>query len=258
MFVDSHCHLDRLDLSPFSGDFRHFLDQAAAAGVDRMLCVSINLTDYPSMRTLVRGQAGIDVSVGVHPNETCAMEPTVAELIELARDPEVVALGETGLDYFRDRCDVEVQEERFRRHIRAAIAVGKPLIVHSRNAREDTVRVLREERAGAVGGVFHCFTEDWAIAQQALALNFLISFSGVVTFKNAASLHQVAREVPADGYLIETDSPYLAPMPMRGKPNYPHFVRYVAEALARLRDTDVAAIARQSSANYHRLFRSGS
>lgn len=254
MFIDSHCHLDRLDLSPFSGDFGQFMEEVEACALDRMLCVSINLTDYPAMRRLVHGQSRIDVSVGVHPNETCVREPTVEELAELARDPAVVALGETGLDYFRDRCQADVQEERFRRHIRAAIDVGKPLIVHSRNAREDTLRVLREERAASVGGVFHCFTEDWETARRALTLNFLISFSGVVTFKSATLLQQVARQVPADGYLIETDSPYLAPVPMRGKPNYPSYVRYVAEALAGLRGTDMVAIARESSANYHRLF----
>lgn len=254
MFIDSHCHLDRLDLSPFGGDFSTFIGEVEAAGLDRMLCVSINLTDYQPMRRLVRGHQTIDVSVGVHPNEDPATEPSVSDLVELARDPAVVAVGETGLDHFRDGCDAEVQEARFRRHIRAAIEVGKPLIVHSRDARDDTLRVLREEGAEAVGGVFHCFTEDWDTARRALDLNFLISFSGVVTFKSATALQEVARQVPADGYLIETDSPYLAPVPLRGKPNYPHYVRHVAEVLANLRGVAVHRIAEESSANYRRLF----
>lgn len=254
MFIDSHCHLDRLDFTPFSGDFAKFMAEAERCSIDRMLCVSVNLSDYPSMRHLVDRNSRIDISVGVHPNEDCAAEPATVELVDLARDPAVVAIGETGLDYFRDTCDAGVQQERFRRHIRAALEIRKPLIIHSRNAPDDTLRLLAEERADRIGGVFHCFTEDWATARRALDLNFMISFSGIVTFKTATAVQDVARKVPGDRYLIETDSPYLAPVPLRGKPNYPHYVRYVADFLAVLRATNVTKVAEESSANYLRLF----
>jgi TatD DNase family protein len=254
VFIDSHCHLDRIDLTPYGGEFARYLDEAGQSGLGRMLCVSINLSDYPAMRALVAQHPGIDVSVGVHPNETDGAEPTVDELVNLAQDDSVVALGETGLDYFREACHQETQQERFRRHIQAAVEVGKPLIVHTRNASEDTLRILREEGARRVGGVFHCFTEDWEIAQQALDLDFLISFSGVVTFRSAVVLQLVAQRIAHDRYLIETDSPYLAPVPFRGKPNYPHYVRQVAEAVAKLRNVELDEVEEDSSANYRRLF----
>lgn len=254
MFIDSHCHLDRIDLAPYAGNFSRYLEEAARSGLERMLCVSINLGDYPAMRALIEGSPGIDASVGIHPNETCDAETSVEELAALARDPAVVAVGETGLDYFRDSLNPTIQEQRFRLHIRAALAVGKPLIVHSRSAADETLRVLREEGAGRVGGVFHCFTEDWDTAKRAMDINFLISFSGVVTFKSAVELQSVAERVPADSYLIETDSPYLAPVPLRGKTNYPHYVMHVASALARLRCTDIERIGEESAANYFRLF----
>ena len=222
--------------------------------IDRMLCVCISLSDYPFMRDLVEPQTRIDVSVGVHPNEQCAVEPTAEELVRLGGDGRVIAIGETGLDYHRGGYDAMAQQERFRQHIRAARRLGKPLIVHSRNARADTLRVLAEENAEDVGGVFHCFTEDWRTACGALNLNFFISFSGVVTFKNAATLQDVARRVPSGRYLIETDSPYLAPVPMRGKPNYPFYVRHVAEFVAGLRGTTLSRVAEESAANYFGLF----
>lgn len=254
MFIDSHCHLDRLDLTPFSGDFSAFLAETRRSGIDRMLCVGISLNGYPAMRALIGDDAGIDVSVGVHPNEDCAVEAATGELVDLARDSAVVAVGETGLDYFHQSCAAEVQQQRFRRHIRAAREIRKPLIIHSRNAPGDTLRLLAEEGAEEVGGVFHCFTEDWPTARRALDMNFMISFSGIVTFKSATTLQDVARKVPADRYLIETDSPYLAPIPRRGKPNYPHYVRYVAEALAVFRGSSVTQVADESSRNYSQLF----
>jgi TatD DNase family protein len=257
MMVDSHCHLDRVDLAPYAGDFAAMLDAARAAGVDRMLCVSIDLESYPDMLAQVEPHADVSVSVGVHPNDRDREEPTVARLVELSRHPKNVAIGETGLDYYRGEGDMEWQRERFRVHIRAARETGKPLIIHTRAAREDTIDILHAEQAAEVGGVMHCFTETWDMAQAALAMNFYISFSGIVTFKNAADLREVARRVPLDRLLIETDSPYLAPVPHRGKPNEPRHVVHVAETIAELRGMSTEALARVSSENYHRLFGGG-
>lgn len=254
MFVDSHCHLDRLDLAPFGGRFVDLMQRAEAAGVERMLCVSINLDDYVPMRRLVEASARVDLSVGVHPNEVLATEPVAAALCELGGAPRVVAIGETGLDYHWRDCPAATQQQRFREHIRAARRLGKPLIVHCREAAADTVRILREEEAGDVGGVFHCFTGDWDEARAALDCNFHVSFSGIVTFKSARALQDVAQRVPSSRYLIETDAPYLAPVPMRGKPNYPYYVGHVAECLAALRTVSVAQVAEESAANYYRLF----
>jgi TatD DNase family protein len=193
----------------------------------------------------------------VHPNERDRAEPTIARLVELAAHPSNVAIGETGLDYFREDGDMEWQRERFRTHVRAAREVGKPLIIHTRDARDDTIRILRDEGAADVGGVMHCFTETWEMAQAALALNFFISFSGIVTFKSADALRDVAAKVPLERLLIETDSPYLAPVPFRGKPNEPRYVGRVAELIASLRGLSVDAVARQSAENYFRLFGRG-
>jgi TatD DNase family protein len=258
MLIDSHCHLDRLDLSPFDNDFSRFMQDAVGQGVSHCLCVAIDLESYGDMRNLVDGYENISVSIGVHPNERSGHEPSVGELAELAREVKVVAIGETGLDYFRSSGEMGWQHERFRRHIRAAKLAGKPLIVHTRDAREDTLRILREEGAEQVGGVFHCFTEDWETAKRALDLNFYISFSGIVTFKTAIQIQEAARKVPEDRLLIETDSPYLAPVPYRGKPNYPFYVIHVAEFLAKLRDIPLAQIAEASTANFYRLFRTAS
>ncbi len=254
MLIDSHCHLDRLDLKPYGGDFRHFVTATQALGIAHMLCVSISMEKWPAMMELVDGQPNISASVGVHPNEHDCHEPGVAELVEKAGHPQVVAIGETGLDYFRSEGDLQWQHERFRSHIRAAKQIGKPLIIHTRDAREDTLRILREEGADEVGGVLHCFTEDWETARRALDLNFHISFSGIVTFKNAAQIQEAARKVPEDRYLVETDSPYLAPIPHRGKPNYPHHVRHVAQFVADLRAIPLGTVAEQSSRNYWALF----
>lgn len=254
MFVDSHCHLDRVDLTPYEGDFGRMLEANRAEGVDHMLCVSIDLESYPAMREQVEPHPGVSVSVGVHPCDHDRREPSVAELVELAADPRNVAIGETGLDYFRAEGDLEWQRERFRTHIRAARETGKPLIIHTREAREDTLRILEEENAAEVGGVMHCFTETWEMAEAAMAMGFYISFSGIVTFKNAESLREVARRVPLERMLIETDSPYLAPVPFRGKPNEPRHVARVAETIAGLRDLSVEALAEVTTENFYRLF----
>lgn len=254
MLVDSHCHLDRVDLGPYDGDFGAMLSSARTAGVAHMLCVSIDLESYPDMLRLVEPFADVSTSVGVHPNERDRTEPSVERLVELAAHPSNVAIGETGLDYYREDGDMGWQQARFRTHIRAARAVGKPLIIHTRDARDDTLRILRDERAAEVGGVMHCFTETWEMAEAALAMNFYISFSGIVTFKSADALREVAAKVPLDRLLIETDSPYLAPVPFRGKPNEPRYVGKVAECIAALRGLAAADVARLSSENYFRLF----
>ena len=254
MLIDSHCHLDRVDLNPYGGDFKRFVDETHAQGIDHMLCVSITLEKWTGMMALLEGCGGISASVGVHPNEQHCQEPTVEDLIERSAHPQIVAIGETGLDYFRSEGDLTWQHERFRTHIRAAKAVGKPLIIHTREAREDTLRILREEGAAEVGGVLHCFTEDWETARQAIDLNFLISFSGIVTFRNAEQIQHAARLVPADRYLVETDSPYLAPIPHRGKPNYPHHVRHVAQFVADLRGIALETLAEETTRNYWGLF----
>lgn len=253
--VDSHCHLDRVDLSRHQDSFGNLVAATLAGGVEHMLCVSIDLENYPAMLQLVEGYPTISVSVGVHPNDKDRREPTVEDLVALAAHPQNVAIGETGLDYFYVKEDQEWQQERFRIHIRAARACGKPLIIHTRDAREDTIRILREENAQEVGGVMHCFTENWAMAEQALELGFYISFSGIVTFKNAAELRDVATRVPLDRMLIETDSPYLAPVPFRGKPNEPCYVSYVAETIAGLRGLSAEQLAEQTAENFYRLFK---
>jgi TatD DNase family protein len=234
------------------------MEATAGAGVSHMLCVAIDLDRYPAMRALVDCYPNVAVSVGVHPNEGCdgtpVPEPSVEALVGLAEDPRNVAIGETGLDYHYGQGDLEWQRRRFRNHIAAARACGKPLIIHSRDAREDTIRILREEGAEAVGGVLHCFTETWEMASQGLDLGFYVSFSGIVTFKNAGALREVARQVPLDRLLIETDSPYLAPVPYRGKPNEPRLVPHVADCIAELRGIPVNELAATTSANYFRLF----
>jgi len=254
MYIDSHCHLDRVDLAPYGGRFSGMIQASRDEGVSQMLCVSIDLESYPDMLTLVDRYEDILISVGVHPCDHDRREPSVEELVELARHPRNVAIGETGLDYFRAEGDLEWQRDRFRTHIRAARKAAKPLIIHTREAREDTIRLLRDEGASEVGGVMHCFTETWDMAQAALEMGFYISFSGIVTFKNAEELREVARQVPLERILIETDSPYLAPVPFRGKPNEPRYVSRVAEKVAELKETGVDEIARVTSENFHRLF----
>lgn len=254
MFIDSHCHLDRIDLKPYHNDFNAFVEDARSKQIEHMLCIGIDLESYPDMFALVEPYSDISLSVGVHPNVTDGREPTIDELLQLGQHERVIAIGETGLDYFRSEGDLEWQHQRFRNHIQVAKTLNKPLIIHTREAGHDSLDVLREQGADQIGGIIHCFTEDWAYAEKALELNFYISFSGIVTFKNAQAIKEVAQKVPADRFLIETDSPYLAPMPHRGKPNYPTYVRYVAEHIAELRGCSVEEVAALSRDNFHRLF----
>lgn len=253
MLVDSHCHLDRLKLEDET--FDDVLSEAREADVQQMLCVSINLERFPAMMDLIAPYPQILASVGVHPDSEEGEDPDEDRLSALADDARIVAVGETGLDYFRIEGDTSWQRERFRRHIRAARAVNKPLIVHTRAAKADTLRVMKEENAQEVGGVLHCFTEDWAMAKAAMEMNFYVSFSGIVTFKNAVELKEVAKQVPADRLLVETDSPYLAPVPKRGKSNRPAYVRYVAEYLAELRGESFEALAASTTRNFKELFK---
>ena len=254
MLIDSHCHLDRIDLEPYQNDFACFMYEAETKQIERLLCIAIDLESYQSMLDLVSGFQQISVTVGVHPNVKDCKDPGVDELIALGRSDKVIGIGETGLDYFRSEGDLGWQHQRFRNHISAAKKLKKPLIIHTREAKDDTLRILKEEDASEAGGVIHCFTEDWEFAQKALDLNFYISFSGIVTFKNATAIKEAAKKVPADRFLIETDSPYLAPVPFRGRPNYPTYVRYVAEQIAELRGTSVNKVAEQSTKNFSDLF----
>ncbi len=254
MLVDSHCHLDLLCKDATA--LPELLDAAGGQGVEHLLCVSVSLERFAAMMQLIMPYPQISASVGVHPDGTDVEEPTVAQLCALADQERIVAVGETGLDYFRSEGDVEWQRERFRRHIRAAREIKKPLIVHTRAAREDTLKILAEENAAETGGVLHCFTEDWEMAKAAMEMNFYISFSGIVTFKNARELQTVARQLPLERMLVETDSPYLAPVPKRGKTNQPAYVRYVAEFIAELRDTSLAGVAAATTDNFYSLFRS--
>lgn len=252
--IDSHCHLDRLDLNPYDNKLTNALNYANEAGVGHMLCVSINMENFNSVLATAKEYDFVSASVGVHPNESDGHDPSVEELITLADDKDIVAIGETGLDYFRSEGDLSWQQDRFRRHITASKETKKPLIIHMRDATEDTLRILKEEKADEVGGVMHCFVEDWEVAQKALDLNFVISFSGIVTFKNAKDLQLVAKNVPQDKMLIETDSPYLAPVPYRGKSNQPAYVVHVAEKIAELRDIEIDEVAVLTTKNYFKLF----
>jgi TatD DNase family protein len=255
MLIDSHCHLDRIDLSPYENDFSRFMDEAANKQIEHLLCIAIDLEAYPAMLALVDSFSQISVTAGVHPNTRDCHDPDVNELVSLGQNDRVIGIGETGLDYFRSEGDLEWQHRRFRNHIHAAKILKKPLIIHTRDAGEDTLRILAEENAGEVGGVIHCFTEDWAFAQKAMDLNFYISFSGIVTFNNAKEIKDTAKKIPADRFLIETDSPYLAPVPFRGKPNYPTYVRHVAEHIADLRGVSINKIADLSTENFYTLFK---
>jgi TatD DNase family protein len=249
--VDSHCHLDFPELA---GDVPAVLQDMRAHDVSHALCVSVTLEDFPRVRALAESHDNLFASVGTHPDYEDHVVLQEA-LVALANHPKVVAIGETGLDYYRLKGDLEWQRERFRTHIRAAREAGKPLIIHTRAAAADTIRIMQEERADEIGGVMHCFTETWETAQAAIALGFHISFSGIVTFKNATAIKEVARQVPLERLLVETDAPYLAPVPYRGKTNRPGWVRYVAEEIARLRSVSSDAIAQATTSNFFRLFR---
>ncbi|MBT4837690.1 MAG: TatD family hydrolase [Methylococcales bacterium] len=254
MIIDSHCHLDRVNLEKFDNQLSNLLQQASDANVKHMLCVSINLEDYDAMLSLVEPFPQISVSVGVHPTESNCKEPNVELLIELSQHEKNVAIGETGLDYHYDDNPIKQQHERLVTHIEAAKQIQKPLIIHTREAAKDTIALLKSENARDASGVIHCFTEDWAFAKAALDLNFYISFSGIVTFKNALKIKEVAKKVPDDRFLVETDSPYLAPVPFRGKPNYPLYVPHVVEHIATLRQQSIETISQQSTMNFCNLF----
>jgi len=250
--VDSHCHLDFPD---FEGKMAEIREEMRANGVTHALCISVNFAGFPKVLALAEAYDNFFASVGVHPDHEDRTEVDPARLVELARHPRIVAIGETGLDYYRVSGDLVWQRERFRAHIRAARECRKPLVIHTRQAAEDTLTIMREERAAEVGGVMHCFTESRAMAEVAIALGFHISFSGIVTFKNAGALKDVARWVPLERLLVETDSPYLAPVPHRGKTNRPALVRHVAEEVARLRGISLEDLATASTRNFFRLFK---
>ncbi|MDP1929823.1 MAG: TatD family hydrolase [Thiobacillus sp.] len=251
MYIDSHCHINFPDLA---GKLPAVLDLMAANQVSHALCISVELEKFPEIRSLAEAYPNVYASVGVHPDHEDCTEPTVEELVALADHPKVVAIGETGLDYFRLTGDLEWQRERFRTHIHAARACHKPLVIHTRAAADDTLRIMREEHAAEAGGVMHCFTESLAVAEAAIDLGFYISFSGIVTFKNAAALREVAAAIPLERMLIETDSPYLAPVPHRGQTNQPGYVKHVAEEIARVRGTTPEAIGKATTQNFFRLF----
>ncbi|HEX7636566.1 MAG TPA: TatD family hydrolase [Noviherbaspirillum sp.] len=256
MYIDSHCHIDFPELE---ARLPEIFSKMADNQVSHALCVSVDLPDFPRVLGIAEKYPNIYASVGVHPDYEETQEPTVDELVRLLQHPKVVAIGETGLDYYRLQGDLEWQRERFRTHIRASRATGKPLIIHTRSASEDTIRIMREEGAGTdaggVGGVMHCFTESLEVAEAAMELGFYISFSGIVTFKSAKELQAVARAVPLERMLIETDSPYLAPVPHRGKMNEPGLVRHVAEFLSTLKDIPLERLAQQTTDNFFNLFK---
>lgn len=249
--IDSHCHIPLLSEEMAVDEI---LNNAKENDVSHMLCVAIDLEDSPKIIDLARKHENVSASVGIHPNTELKQKATIEDIISLASNDEVVAIGETGLDYFRSEGDLEWQRDRFRTHISAAKELDKPLIIHTREAKDDVIRILKEEGADEVGGVMHCFVEDWETAQAAIDLNFLISFSGIVTFKNAKELQQVAKQTPLDKMLVETDSPYLAPVPFRGKTNQPAYVKHVAEFIAELKDIEFEEVAEQTSNNYYKLF----
>ncbi|GAB2891783.1 TatD family hydrolase [Uliginosibacterium flavum] len=252
MFVDSHCHIDFEDLAA-QGEV--LFERMAAAQVSHAVCIGVSLENFPRVLALAESHANVFASVGVHPEHSEGEDPDVARLLELAAHPKVIAIGETGLDYYWHKDQPEWQRERFRTHIRAARECGKPLVIHTRDSAADVLRLMREENAGEVGGVMHCFTETLEVAQAAIEQGFYISFSGIVTFKSANQLKEVAAAIPLEHILIETDSPYLAPVPYRGKLNEPSYVPHVAVEVARLRGISVEEVAAATTANFFRLFR---
>ena len=257
VLVDSHCHINTLDLTEFDNNMDVVMNQAHANGVEHLLCVCVEPNDLPALYDLAEKYSNISISVGVHPNTVLSDELDAQQLVKLAQHPSCIAIGETGLDYYRTETPEAraIQHQRFREHIRASIVSGKPLIIHTRQSAEDTLRLMEEEKASDIGGVMHCFSENWEIAQRALDLNFYISFSGILTFKNATILHEVAKKVPLNRILIETDSPYLAPVPFRGKQNHPALVKHVALALSELRQVDFNVIAAETTQNFYECFR---
>ena len=254
MFVDSHCHLDRIKLNDFENDFTHLIKRCEQDGIEHMLCVSIDLDTWPAMRELVADYPQISLSAGVHPMATAEQKLDTDTLDRLAQDEKVIAIGETGLDYYYHKGDKQWQQQRFSEHVQCAVANNKPVIIHTRDAGDDTLAILREQNAASCRGIIHCFTETMEFAMQAIDLGFMISFSGIVTFNNADALREVAASIPEDRLLIETDSPYLAPVPHRGKQNWPSLVGHVAAKIADVRNTSTEHIAEISRNNFYRLF----
>jgi len=252
MLVDSHCHLNFPELLQNLPAIKQAMQENK---VGHALCISVTLPDFPQVLALAESNDNFYASVGVHPDYENIEEPTVDGLLALANHPKVIAIGETGLDYFRLTGDLEWQRTRFRTHIQAAIQCGKPLVIHTRNSPEDTLRIMREENAQQVGGVMHCFTESLDVALQAIELGFYISFSGIVTFKNATAIKEVASQVPLNRMLVETDSPYLAPIPYRGETNQPSYVKHVAEEIAKLRGITLEEVSAATTENFFRLFK---
>lgn len=256
--IDSHCHLNMLKLEPYGGDLSALVNAAQEAGVKHILCVGTDLENSKTVIEIAKRFPNVSASIGLHPSDKVDKEPTIEDLVKLANHPKVVAIGETGLDYYYNKEGWDEMGDRFRKHIRAAFQVKKPLIIHSRSAQEDTIRILKEENAEKVKGVMHCFTESWEMAEQAMALGFYISFSGIVTFKNAKNVIAVAEKVPLDRLLIETDAPYLAPEPYRGKSNEPKYLSQVAIKIAQLKNVSLETVVRQTTENYFSLFNTGS
>lgn len=252
MYIDSHCHLNLLADEP--GGIAAMVAEAEQNGIQHILCIAIDKASCNEVKTIAASYPQVTASVGIHPNVDVGEQFTVEELVAEASHPKVIAIGETGLDYFRSEGDLEWQRDRFRVHIEAAKQTQKPLIIHTREARDDTMSILESENAEKAGGIIHCFTENWETARRALDIGFYISLSGIVTFKNAKELQEVAKKLPLDRILIETDAPYLAPVPHRGKTNKPVFVKHVAEFLADLRGESVENIAATTTANFQRLF----
>ena len=253
MFIDSHCHLDRLDLTVFDNNLDNVIQAAEAVNITDFLCISVTLKEFPLMAEKTAKYPNVYLSCGVHPlNQDDVTDENT--LLTLSQQNKVIAIGETGLDYFYAPETKDVQIDSFRKHIRVAKKLNKPLIIHTRGAQEDTLTILREEGADEVGGILHCFTESWEMAEQAIAMGFYISFSGIVTFKSATELQDVAKKVPDNRFLIETDSPWLAPVPYRGKQNQPAYVIEVAKKLASLRAQSLEKIAELSTNNFKYLF----
>lgn len=256
MFVDSHCHLD---FPEYQGQLDDLLVRMKSARVTHALCISVDMPNFPNVLEIAKSHENLFASVGTHPDYKDTPEPSVEQLVQLGQDTKVIAVGETGLDYYRIGDEpiesMEWQRDRFRTHIQAAKQLNKPLIIHTRSASSDTIRIMKEEGADEIGGVMHCFTESWDVAQAAMDLNFYISFSGIVTFKNAKELQETCKKIPLDRLLIETDSPFLAPVPHRGKTNEPAWVSHVGEFVATLRGESISDLAQATTQNFSRLFK---
>ena len=254
MMIDTHCHLNLLDLAPFNGNEEDMITDMLDHGVKRVVCISIDLETLPEVLSFADRYDAVYASVGVHPSSSLKAGPDVDTLVMLAQKPKVVAIGETGLDYHYNDSGLENMREQFRTHIQAAQAVKRPLIIHTRAAQKDTIQIMQDEQARDVGGIMHCFTETQAMAKASMDMGFYISFSGIVTFKNAANVQAVAEYVPLDRMLIETDAPYLTPVPCRGKPNRPSYVRFVAEKIAELKQCSVEEVMSITTDNAKKVF----